>query len=116
MKRVCCIAVALLFSSTFIFGQDSLQATIVLIGDAGKLTDGHHPVVSAVRSTIPLNAKTTIVYLGDNLYKAGLPDDATPTYQMAKAVLDSQVVVAKGTDAKVYSTKSVKRLKVERAF
>lgn len=93
---------ALLFLPHFLFAQDSLQATIVLIGDAGKLTNGHHPVVSAVRNTIKLNEKTTIVYLGDNLYKTGLPDDATPTYQIAKAPLDSQVVIAKGTNAKVY--------------
>ena len=79
---------ALLFLPHFLFAQDSLQATIVLIGDAGKLTNGHHPVVSAVRNTIKLNEKTTIVYLGDNLYKTGLPDDATPTYQIAKAPLD----------------------------
>ena len=81
---------------------DSLQARIILIGDAGELTNGRHPVVSGVRSTIPFDKKTTIIYLGDNLYKVGLPDDVVPDYNLAKAPLDSQIVIAKGTDAKVY--------------
>ncbi|MGI8582924.1 MAG: BamA/TamA family outer membrane protein [Chitinophagaceae bacterium] len=82
--------------------QDTLQSRIILIGDAGELTNGRHPVVSGVRSTIPLDKKTTIIFLGDNLYKAGLPDDAVPNYNLVKAPLDSQIVIAKGTDAKVY--------------
>src|SRR6187549_272263 len=81
---------------------DSLQARIILIGDAGQLTNGRHPVVAGVRSTIPMDKKTTIIYLGDNLYKTGLPDDVVPDYALAKAPLDSQIVIAKGTDAKVY--------------
>jgi hypothetical protein len=81
---------------------DSLQARIILIGDAGELKNGRHPVVSGVRSAIPMDNKTTIIYLGDNLYKTGLPDDVVPGYNLAKAPLDSQIVIAKGTDAKVY--------------
>ncbi len=81
---------------------DSIQATIVLIGDGGKLTSGRQPVVDAARKTIPFDEKTTVVYLGDNLYKTGLPDDALPTYDIAKAPLDSQIHIARGTPSKVY--------------
>ena len=63
---------------------------------------GRAPVISAARNTIPFNDKTTIVFLGDNLYKTGLPDDATPNYAAKKAALDSEIIIAKGTDAKVY--------------
>ncbi len=90
-------------TSFSMFAQDSLQSTIILIGDAGQLTaDGLHPVVSAVRKHMPLDKKTTVVYLGDNLYKTGLPDEAMPTYAIAKAPLDSQIVIAKGRGAKVF--------------
>ncbi|MEO6289375.1 MAG: metallophosphoesterase, partial [Ginsengibacter sp.] len=82
--------------------SDSLQSRIVLIGDAGELTNGRQPVVSGVRSSIPLDEKTTIIFLGDNLYKVGLPDDLMPTYDLAKAPLDSQIDIAKGTKAKVF--------------
>src|SRR5450432_2802338 len=101
MKPVPALAI-LFFFYLNCAGQDSLQATIVLIGDAGQLIKGHSPVISAARNTIPFNDKTTIVFLGDNLYKTGLPDDATPGYAARKAALDSEIIIAKGTDARVY--------------
>lgn len=94
----------LLFScfSIAIFCQDTLQARIILIGDAGELTKGKHPVVDAARKIVPMDARTTVIYLGDNLYKSGLPDDALPTYEIAKAPLDSQIHIAGGKPVKVY--------------
>ena len=74
--------------------NDSVQARIVLIGDGGQLIKGRHPVVNAARKTVPMDSKTTIIYLGDNLYKTGLPDNAMPTYEIAKAPLDSQIEIA----------------------
>jgi hypothetical protein len=82
--------------------QDSLQARIVLIGDAGELTNGRHPVVAAVKKHVPIDKKTTILYLGDNLYKTGLPDNSLPTYDIAKAPLDSQIHIAPDSKTKVY--------------
>ena len=58
--------------------------------------------MSAVKKNIILDKKTTIVFLGDNLYKNGLPDNTLPTYEIAKAPLDSQIQIAAKTDAKVY--------------
>ena len=72
MIKYFCIVLCLFGGSLGLKAQDSIQATIVLIGDAGQLTKGHHPVVNAVKKHIPLTEKTTIVYLGDNLYKTGL--------------------------------------------
>ena len=106
MKQItACISLILFFHFNGVAQKgtpDSLQARIILIGDAGELTNGRHPVVSGVRSTIPMDKKTTIIYLGDNLYKVGLPDDVVPGFNLAKAPLDSQIVIAKGTDTKVY--------------
>lgn len=86
-----------------LFAQDTISQRIVLIGDAGQLTNGRHPVVDAVRNIIPLDNKTTILFLGDNLYKHGLPDDQNKEYyNAARAVLDSQLSVADNTPAKVY--------------
>ncbi|HMU44763.1 MAG TPA: metallophosphoesterase [Chitinophagaceae bacterium] len=83
--------------------DDTLSQRIVLIGDAGQLTDGHHPIVDAVKKYIPLDEKTTIIFLGDNLYKTGLPDRQFKLlYDQAKAVLDSQISIADSTPAKVY--------------
>ena len=81
--------------------SDSIQARIILIGDAGQLNYGREPVIDAARDLIPFNSKTTVLYVGDNLYNSGLPDDIMPGYEKAKAVLDSQINIAKGTKAKV---------------
>lgn len=81
--------------------EDTIAQRIVLIGDAGQLTNGRHPVVDAVRKLIPLEKKTTVLFLGDNLYKNGLPDDQAASYKTDRAVLDSQLSVADGTPAKV---------------
>ncbi|HEX7847712.1 MAG TPA: metallophosphoesterase, partial [Chitinophagaceae bacterium] len=82
--------------------QDTILQRIVLIGDAGALTNGHHPVAEAVRKYIKLDSKTSVVYLGDNLYRAGLPDDQSIYYSEGKAILDAQLSVADSTDAKVF--------------
>ena len=82
--------------------KDSITQRIILIGDAGQLTNGKHPVVDAVKKNIPLDNKTTVIFLGDNLYKNGLPDVEYKNYDIAKAVLDSQISIADGTKAKVY--------------
>ncbi|MEO6455396.1 MAG: metallophosphoesterase, partial [Ginsengibacter sp.] len=100
--KLFCLVVVLFSCYLNSIAQDSLQATIVLIGDAGQLIKGHTPVLSGARNTVPFNNKTTIVFLGDNLYQTGLPDDATPNYATKKAALDSQIIIARGTDAKVY--------------
>jgi hypothetical protein len=81
---------------------DSLQSKIIIIGDAGGLIKGRQPVVDAVRENFVLDEKTVIIYLGDNLYHNGLPDEASSDYDALRAIIDSQVVIAKGTKAKVY--------------
>ncbi|MEO6639436.1 MAG: metallophosphoesterase, partial [Ginsengibacter sp.] len=101
----CLIIAIVCFSATHtccIAQTDSIQQRIVLIGDAGELNFGRAPVVDAVRNLIPLNEKTTIIYLGDNLYNYGLPDDRMPEYAHLKSILDSQINIAQGTKAKVF--------------
>ncbi len=81
--------------------SDSIQARIVLIGDAGELNFGREPVVDAARDLIPMKENTFVLYVGDNLYNYGLPDEIMPGYQTLKSILDSQINIAKGTKAKV---------------
>ena len=42
------------------------------------------------------------MYLGDNLYSTGLPDEQSSIYDIRRSVLDTQIAIAKGTEAKVY--------------
>ena len=96
------VLILLLFIYESGFTQsDSIQARIILIGDAGQLNYGRQPVVDAARNLIPMDDKTTVLFLGDNLYKTGLPEDFLPGYEAAKDVLDSQINITKGTKAKM---------------
>lgn len=99
-----CILTSRSFSqdSTIVNSQDSIVNRIVLVGDAGELTNGKHPVADAIKKLIPMDARTTIVYLGDNLYPHGLPDDQYNTYKTEKGALDSQLSVADNTPAQIY--------------
>src|ERR1044072_6160231 len=82
-------------SAQYIRTGDSVVARLVLIGDAGALApNGHHPVVEAVEKLLVLDKKTTILFLGDNLYRYGLPDEQMNTYSTNRAVLDSQANIA----------------------
>ena len=83
-------------------GADSVTARLVLIGDAGALVNGRAPVMEAVRRHVPLDKKTTVLYLGDNLYREGLPDEQNIYYTQYRSVLDSQVALVLNTQAKAY--------------
>src|SRR5688572_5998984 len=67
--------------------RDSIRARIILVGDAGELNKGKHPVMEAV-SRLNNNGgkgaaadRTTLFFLGDNIYPVGLPDPGTTNYQ-----------------------------------
>ena len=93
---------ALAFAWQLANGQDSLTTRIVLIGDGGQFTGGIHPVSDAIRRVVPLDKKTVVLFLGDNVYKVGLPDDQVITYAIAHNVLDSQVSIVANTKARLY--------------
>lgn len=85
-----------------ICAQDSVVTRIVLVGDAGSLVNGKSLVLDAIRKNIKFDEKTVVIYLGDNLYDAGLPDETYASYSQIKAALDSQINLVKGTRAEGY--------------
>src|SRR5215510_7652174 len=98
--KTLCVLVGMMILCISIEGQtDTVTTRLVLIGDAGQLTNGRHPVVDAVRNLIKLDEKTSIIYLGDNLYKTGLPDEKYSYYMASRSVLDTQLSVADNTPA-----------------
>src|SRR5215212_922696 len=82
--------------------KDTIASRIVLIGDGGQLINGHQQVVDGVKKVVPMDERTTVIYLGDNLYRTGLPADQTQAYIAAHQVLDYQLSIGEGTKAKVY--------------
>jgi len=102
MRSAFALFVLLAHFTTYAQTDDSVSARIILIGDAGAIINGQHPVASAVRNYLHPDKKTTILYLGDNLYQFGLPDEANVKYTLSRTVLDSQMAVAANTPAHVY--------------
>ncbi|MCW3114181.1 MAG: metallophosphoesterase [Segetibacter sp.] len=102
MKKVSAILMFLFLSSWSYSQEDTLQAKLILIGDAGDFKGGRHPVLNAVKQNTKFDKKTTILYLGDNLYTTGLPDEQHSFYDIRRSVLDTQIAIANGTDAKVF--------------
>ncbi len=94
-----------LFFPFFLSAQssdDTITARIILIGDAGALVGQRSPVIDAAKKLVPLDKKTSVIFLGDNLYRHGLPDDQSIYYTELRSVLDSQVSLVRGTPAKAY--------------
>lgn len=102
MKKVSAVLLSVLVTSWCFSQNDTIQSRLILIGDAGDFKNGRHPVISAVKEKTKLDRKTTVLYLGDNLYSTGLPDEQSSIYDIRRNVLDTQIAIAKGTDAKVY--------------
>ena len=68
--------------------------TFYLIGDAGKSPMGQmNPVLKAFQSELSTAPKkSTAIFLGDNIYPAGLPDkNDKKAYESAKSNLDAQI-------------------------
>lgn len=103
MKRIIAFALISLGCIQLCMGQkdDTIVNRIVLIGDAGAFINGRHPVAMGVKKTVPFDKRTLIIYLGDNLYKEGLPDDAYVGYAEARSVLDSQLSIVENTAARL---------------
>ena len=80
----------------------SIIHRIILIGDAGEQKNGVHPEIEMLKKNFKLDEHTTVVYLGDNIYPRGLPAQEAPNYAGKKQILDSQINIARNTDAKVY--------------
>src|SRR4051812_15656140 len=89
----------LALSSQILLAQDSVKTKVILVGDAGSLINGKAMVLDAIKANVKMNEKTVVIYLGDNLYDTGLPDETYTSYSDMKAALDSQISLVK--DAKV---------------
>src|SRR4051812_26192823 len=85
--------------------DDSIENRIVVIGDAGDpgaIKNGKALVIDAVRKMIPLDKKTTVLFVGDNLYVNGLPCEGDVCYVPGINAIDTQVNLVRGTRARAY--------------
>jgi len=76
---------------------------LYLIGDAGKLPDVHTAYQEFLQEqlhndTIP----SAIVFLGDNIYPKGMPDESNRLREESEQILTAQLQLAKGFNGQVF--------------
>ena len=76
---------------------DRVIQRMFLVGDAGELTNGHHPVCDWLKAHVDWNdSSNVLVYLGDNIYPQGMPSPGSKEYEEAKKIAQElRVWVAK---------------------
>jgi len=83
--------------------SDKVIQRMYLVGDAGELTGGRHPVCDWLKAHVDWNdSSNVLIYLGDNAYPLGMPGPGDKGYEEAKKVLDYQVSVVAGKQARAY--------------
>ncbi|HUQ66490.1 MAG TPA: BamA/TamA family outer membrane protein [Flavitalea sp.] len=96
------LVISLLWDNIVLAQRDSLSQRIILIGDAGEQQNNVHPELEFLKKTFPLDKRTTVIFLGDNVYPLGLPSHYASNYAEKKQVLDSQINVVLGKKATAY--------------
>jgi len=81
-----------------------IDVTLFLIGDAGAPASppASEPVLVALRTAVATSPAPVIVYLGDNLYPAGLPDSTAAGRREAERRLDEQLRVTRETGVRTF--------------
>jgi len=103
-RRLLAVALAAVASSPTWAAPATAEApvaqTLILIGDAGEPKPGGEPVLAALRREIARRPeRTLVVFLGDNLYPAGLVPETDPERRELERRLDDQVDVVRDSGA-----------------
>ncbi len=81
--------------------SDSIQQRIIFIGDAGELDEQQHRVITQAVTYI-LPGKTTVVYLGDNIYPTGMGLPGSNEEKRTQDILRGQYQPMRSAGAPVY--------------
>jgi hypothetical protein len=85
------VLAAFILPVTALSQSDTIVAKFILVGDAGELANGHHPVMDGISRLSKTEKKATaIFFLGDNVYPLGLPNENTAAFDSKKKLLDLQ--------------------------
>jgi hypothetical protein len=79
---------------------NEIAQRVILIGDAGE-AEPDDPVLAEMKRVADEfdRARTTILFLGDNIYPSGMPPADDPTVEVARARLEAQIDSAIATGA-----------------
>ncbi|MEM6523855.1 MAG: metallophosphoesterase [Bacteroidota bacterium] len=101
MKKIFLLLI-LLAGWKITFGQQPIY-TLYLIGDAGKRTDGQTATFQLARQQLEqTQGAKGLLFLGDNIYKKGLPLEGDEEREEAEAVIQAHIDVVKNLDGDFY--------------
>ncbi|HEX3933810.1 MAG TPA: metallophosphoesterase, partial [Puia sp.] len=82
---------------------DPVIRRLYLVGDAGELQDGHHPVCDWLKQHVNWDdSNNVLVYLGDNIYPQGMPPEGGSGVDEARKILDYQISVVAGKKSRAF--------------
>lgn len=82
---------------------DTIIQRLFLIGDAGVIQNNKQPVLDWLTKNVNWNdEKNVALFLGDNIYPDGLPDEGDAEYEYTKKVIDYQLNLFRGKKAKAF--------------
>jgi hypothetical protein len=77
--------------------------SLFLVGDAGKLDDDHsNYVLEALKEELSFTQRSSLVYLGDNIYNSGMPEKKDATRIEKEDIITSQIALAKHVNGDTY--------------
>jgi hypothetical protein len=90
---------------TFTYGmaytQDSIVSRVIFIGDAGEMDDQQDHVLTSAAEQV-LAGKTTVMFLGDNVYPRGMGLPGSAEEESTKQILQKQFTPFRSKNAAVY--------------
>ncbi len=101
MKRTFTAVFFVLSCFSTLYAQDSITARIILIGDAGEMDPQQKMVIPDAASRV-LQGKTTVMYLGDNIYPHGMGLSGSSEEAETQLILQSQYKPMREQGAPVY--------------
>lgn len=81
--------------------QDSIVHRVILIGDAGEMTKEQQRVIP-IAAGLVMKDKTTVLYLGDNVYPTGMALPGSDQEKATQDILRAQYSPMRGNGAAVY--------------
>ena len=108
---VCNLFILLLTSSILCKGQEidgelelkKIDRIVYLIGDAGKSIEFSKSVFNLLENQVGSDSlKSTVIFLGDNIYPKGMPDKGEKGREEAESIIDGQIDILKNLNIDLY--------------
>lgn len=97
----CIFFLLAIVSSTLLFAQDSIRYRVILVGDAGEMNKEQQKALQHASGHV-LPGKTSVFYLGDNIYPKGMSLPGSGKTTESIDILRSQYEPMRAKGAPVY--------------